>query len=1060
MQERVPVKSVALVRNPTQIFNSLSMSHKTSTVSNEQQLEWIHKETKLRDTMTRLRDGEINLMFATSVVEEGVDVQSCSFVIAFDGISNIKSYIQMKGRARQKNASFFLLHDPRSLVEKLTLSSAQGMEKRIQRLIEEKMKEKTEAVIVSSIEQPIPASLSGMPPELAAIKEGFYKAGEATVDIQSAKSLLFRYFLSIPIEPYMRSRRETLVSFLPMFVDNQLDLPPHLPLEVRRVILPNSYQTSHKKEKEKVLSLMACVRLHRFGLLNERLLPLSANDVNSQVTELLPVCKAVETKRIRRTLFDGNDCGHIYVYPVKQEGHGFSAYEEKLRGMGHCLGIVTLEPIKSMLGPICLAHKEFGGMEISLQAPIKTSCSIAQWELLRKVFVVLMNFRWSRHRKGISYQVRAENGCDAVIPSYAVGVLSKELGPDWKFMSTLVQECERSEEERRCSTLQDAGNSFLAQPRIWTPSYAQSFAKYIVFNATERSCDDTFPHVKEGIHTYRDYFQKTYSVHVSGDEPLFEAQYMWTSQSGLSMTSNESDMDVGGEMPSFKTIELPASVCLEAPLANAHVALLTVFLPQLFSNLEKNYEKVEWLGDAVLKLLQTDSLVKSKRLRDSSHYLHEGNLSMLRASMGSNTRLAETCVKLGLDRYILSQSLSRGSWVPSPLTALKQDPAEPKQQLPTKSRADVLESILGLLYVEFGYTACVNVGNELGLSLLLEEAETSAQPKRPEVSKSDQMSTVQECTGYNAFIQPQLFAEAFSHPTAIDSTVPSYQRLEWIGDAVVCLCVREWLFRRCANDLELRALVLMEDAIVSNETFGWLSMKHGLPHFLNHRDLTLPGRIEAYMSRVRAGGSLWITDPPKTIADITESVLGAVHMDGNFDEGQAAALQMLDPIFQIVDETMRESAVDSMLRAMEHPKRSLQELAGELLELQDFQEARFATLASDTTRPLSEEQWSLTAKEGSGFVATVKMLDQILVALSGDSASLSSNRAAFLVMQALHDNPILLERIKKCQAHVARGSALLLGKDEAELYKETQLVLATYLAQASKRHCQQPPAIL
>ena len=44
-----------------------------------------------------------------------------------------------------------------------------------------------------------------------------------------------------------------------------------------------------------------------------------------------------------------------------------------------------------------------------------------------------------------------------------------------------------------------------------------------------------------------------------------------------------------------------------------------------------SYEKLEWLGDAVLKLIQTDSLLYSKEFADFVPFLHEGDLSTLRS---------------------------------------------------------------------------------------------------------------------------------------------------------------------------------------------------------------------------------------------------------------------------------------------------------------------------------------------------------------------------------------------------------------------------------------------
>ena len=48
-------------------------------------------------------------------------------------------------------------------------------------------------------------------------------------------------------------------------------------------------------------------------------------------------------------------------------------------------------------------------------------------------------------------------------------------------------------------------------------------------------------------------------------------------------------------------------------------------------NPNENYDSWEWVGDAVLKLLQTDSILKSEKFKHFVRFLHEGDLSMLRS---------------------------------------------------------------------------------------------------------------------------------------------------------------------------------------------------------------------------------------------------------------------------------------------------------------------------------------------------------------------------------------------------------------------------------------------
>lgn len=51
----------------------------------------------------------LNLLTATSVLEEGIDVPSCNFVVRFDPVQTYTSYIQSMGRARKKDAKFYAM---------------------------------------------------------------------------------------------------------------------------------------------------------------------------------------------------------------------------------------------------------------------------------------------------------------------------------------------------------------------------------------------------------------------------------------------------------------------------------------------------------------------------------------------------------------------------------------------------------------------------------------------------------------------------------------------------------------------------------------------------------------------------------------------------------------------------------------------------------------------------------------------------------------------------------------------------------------------------------------
>ncbi|XP_046636603.1 endoribonuclease Dicer-like [Daphnia pulicaria] len=62
-----------------------------------------------KDIMRDFRSGKCNLLVATSVLEEGVDIPECNLIVRFDKIRTYCDYVQTKGRARSKKAFFCML---------------------------------------------------------------------------------------------------------------------------------------------------------------------------------------------------------------------------------------------------------------------------------------------------------------------------------------------------------------------------------------------------------------------------------------------------------------------------------------------------------------------------------------------------------------------------------------------------------------------------------------------------------------------------------------------------------------------------------------------------------------------------------------------------------------------------------------------------------------------------------------------------------------------------------------------------------------------------------------
>ena len=62
--------------------------------------------------MKKFRDGHVNLLIATNVAEEGIDIPVCNVVVRYDAQYSVRSLVQSRGRARARNSLFFIVAAP------------------------------------------------------------------------------------------------------------------------------------------------------------------------------------------------------------------------------------------------------------------------------------------------------------------------------------------------------------------------------------------------------------------------------------------------------------------------------------------------------------------------------------------------------------------------------------------------------------------------------------------------------------------------------------------------------------------------------------------------------------------------------------------------------------------------------------------------------------------------------------------------------------------------------------------------------------------------------------
>lgn len=70
-----------------------------------------------KDVLSSFKQEKCKVLISTNVIEEGLDIPSCNQIIVYDKIATPKTFIQMSGRARQKNSKIYFMCDAKEIKE-------------------------------------------------------------------------------------------------------------------------------------------------------------------------------------------------------------------------------------------------------------------------------------------------------------------------------------------------------------------------------------------------------------------------------------------------------------------------------------------------------------------------------------------------------------------------------------------------------------------------------------------------------------------------------------------------------------------------------------------------------------------------------------------------------------------------------------------------------------------------------------------------------------------------------------------------------------------------------
>lgn len=130
------------------------------------------------------------------------------------------------------------------------------------------------------------------------------------------------------------------------------------------------------------------------------------------------------------------------------------------------------------------------------------------------------------------------------------------------------------------------------------------------------------------------------------------------------------------------------------------------------------------------------------------------------------------------------------------------------------------------------------------------------------------MSVLEDRLGHR-FRDRKLLETALTHPSfGGDHHVPHYQRLEFLGDAVLELAVSRYLYFELP-EVDEGKLTRIRAALVREESLNRAAQRIGLGEF-----------IRLSVGEERSGGR----QKPSILSDVMEAVLAAVYLDAGFDE--------------------------------------------------------------------------------------------------------------------------------------------------------------------------------
>ncbi|TVY48374.1 Dicer-like protein [Lachnellula occidentalis] len=733
------------------------------------------------DTLSEFRSGKLDLVIATSVLEEGIDVPACNVVICFQKPANLKSFVQRRGRARSRDSKLILL-----LETDTTSTPWEQLEMYMKTLYEDDMRQLHQYEVLESSEE----------------HDGRYFRVEKTgalLDLDNALPHLYHFCAKLPATEYVDLRPE----FICTEDEGLVRATVILPLSVDKMVRVASSQTSWSSEKNAIkdAAFEAYMALYKAGLVNDHMLPLLRHGVD--VDDLLS--SKVETRASLMTVKDQLNPWIGVAQVRKAKGH-LVPYEmtigELKINMYLPLELPTMPPFQLFWD---------SQTEVTVKIVLEDCVLVGDYRKAKDETLLLLaagfgsRFPIEQKRHVILFSTDGITPLKTPIGHHKADDYNFDIHPS---SIGLIRDVLYNNQK------------YLYQSSLPTkPSIETVKSPY---DGYENAPASAHLHLKP-LTKKADFIHKVASDdHKPSSKPF--SVVLPTSRctvDDIPFAFVQFGLFIPSIMHRFASYliaeKLSKSILKKVDISDLELIRTAIIASS--ANEGISYQRLEFLGDSILKLCTSIQLIAAYPL------FHEGYLSAKKDRLVANSRLSRGCLEVGLDQFIITRPFRGLKWRPlydEDLLAMTNQDGE--REVSSKVLADVVEALVGAAMVNGGFPKALAC-----LQVFLPEIEWKPLDTRrgelferaAEADLPEGLKPLETLIGYQ-FNKKALLLEGITH-ASYNAGLQSYERLEFLGDSILDNIV---VLAMYAQDPELShfQMHLLRTALVNADFLAFICM--------------------------------------------------------------------------------------------------------------------------------------------------------------------------------------------------------------------------------------------